>query len=311
MKPMPIEFFAGSFRWANPGTWPWIVWACAAFAVMVLAKLAWICFVRLRTAFWPRAMARIESVSVQPAKSIFGGTSTSKGSHWWRAELVYSFSTDGHSYSGRYHKMLSGEIEGNEFVAGLEGRSASVAYHPGNPSHSLLPGSSLKSMRESLALEGAGKPAAVVLEAPGWLKPWLWPLVGLSAAGAALSLGAHVLVLTGRQPPSAVWFFILNVGMFAVWIPVIALVIKRGAQMGINTSWDQMLKGSPGWMFYMFYGFFAYAMINYGLMVLQAHSGHGTGDSWASDWRGFPGLWMLSYWAALVILYVAASSRKE
>jgi hypothetical protein len=75
--------------------------------------------------------------------------------------------------------------------------------------------------------------------------------------------------------------------------------------MNRRDLWKVVLKGSPAWMRYMVYGFFAYAMGNFLFFMIKAPIGKTEGGQPVAVWRGFSGHWMAFYSAALAILYAA------
>src|SRR6185312_9029809 len=143
--------------------------------------------------------------------------------------------------------------------------------------------------------------------APVWVKPFLWLGVAYSAVGLILSLYVHIGALRGRQVLPEAFFFALHIGIFVVWFPVVFLAkeLSKGVQQK-QDFWRGVLKGAPGWMLYMVYGFGAYAVVNFAIFLLHSPAKH-VGSSGPSlvEWRGFSGHWMVFYSAAMAVLYSA------
>jgi hypothetical protein len=142
---------------------------------------------------------------------------------------------------------------------------------------------------------------------PDWVKPLLWPFIGLAAIGLALSLWVHIGALAGKRVAPEYYFWMLHIGIFAVWFPAVFVSIRRVGNTNRKDYWKVVLKGSPDWMRYMAYGFFGYAFLNFVVFWLQSVNGSEGPNTSPVVWRGFSGHWMLFYSAALAILYSAAA----
>ncbi len=59
-KAFALMLAAAPFRWADPATWPWVVWAWLAMLLFGCAKPLWRWFQRQRTQGWPTVQGRIE-----------------------------------------------------------------------------------------------------------------------------------------------------------------------------------------------------------------------------------------------------------
>jgi hypothetical protein len=81
---------------------------------------------------WPTTMATIESKEVNQVQS-------GKSSHYFVAELAYSYSVRGEFYSGYYKRPFESEIGAWEFADSLTGKSVLIHYKPNNPAISILP----------------------------------------------------------------------------------------------------------------------------------------------------------------------------
>jgi len=302
---------AAPFRWADPRTWPWVVWVWIAVILLGCAKPLWRWFQRQRAQGWPTVQGRIESVEVKKTKPFLISTSPRGGRLLYTAELAYSYTLEGHYYSGYYQREFASEEEGWEFVRDLQGRSTMVSYSPRNASKSLLSEDAVSALLNSRQPAPEGKFQVKVSEVPEWAKPMLWPFIALSAVGLALSLWVHLGALAGRRVAPEAFFWMLHMGIFVVWIPAVLVGMKRVGNTRRKDYWKLVLRGTPEWMRYMVYGFFGYALLNFAIFFFQAPHGGSGANPPPMVWRGFSGHWMLFYSAALATLYAAAASPDD
>jgi hypothetical protein len=129
-----------------------------------------------------------------------------------------------------------------------------------------------------------------------------------SAIGLLVSLWVHIGAVMGRTVSSAFW--VLHIGIFVVWFPAVLVAQRLVGNANRKDFWKVVLKGAPDWMRYMVYVFSAYEFVNFMISMGQASSGGRHTTPSASDWRGFSGLWMVFYSAALAILYSAAKTME-
>jgi len=296
---MRTMFAAAPFRWTDPATWPWMVYVWLAFALAGFAKPAWNWLRRKRAAGWPTADGRIESVDV--SKPSFSFT-TKRG--YYVAELGYSYSVAGNLNLGLYKREFPTEHEADEFVRDLQGKAVVVHYDPEKPSRSTLLEPDIGVVLQNRAPSSAPAFPSAANAVPDWIRPFRWVFVWLSAIGLVVSLWVHIGAIMGRSVSSLFW--ILHVGIFVVWIPTVLVAQRLVGSTSRRDFWKVVLKGSPDWMRYMVYAFFAYAFVNFLLFMRNAPSGSSGANPPASVWRGFSGHWMAGYSAALAVLYSAA-----
>jgi hypothetical protein len=270
------------------------------------AKPLWRWLQRQQGQGWPTVQGRIESVEVKKTKPFLISTSLRGQRLLYRAELAYSYTLEGHYYSGYYRREFATEEEGWEFVRDLQGRSAFISYSPRNPAKSLLSEGAVADLLQAQPPAPQGKFRVPVWEVPGWAKPLLWPSIVLSAIGLVLSLWVHLGAVAGRRVAPEAFFWMLHAGIFVVWIPAVLVSMKRVGSTGRKDYWKLALRGSPEWMRYMVYGFLGYAMVNFAIFFFQAPQGGSGANPPVVVWRGFSGHWMAFYSAALAILYSAA-----
>jgi len=277
-------------------------------------KPLWRWLQRNRAGTWPTVSGQIESVTVSEAKRSFFSSSPRGSSTSYVAELGYSYSTAGNVEAGFYKREFGTEGEASEFVRDLKGKPVVVHYNPNKPSGSTLSDASIESLLQTRAPKPAWElPASSLSDAvPEWLRPFVWVFIGLSAVGFVLSLWVHFGAVAGRRVAPAPFFWILHMGIFVVWFPAVMVAQRQVGNLNRKDFWKVILKGSPDWVRYLVYGFFAYAVINFMYFLTQAPTGRNEGaDPPAIVWRGFSGHWMVFYLSAFAILYAAARQNDD
>jgi hypothetical protein len=98
---------------------------------------------------------------------------------------------------------------------------------------------------------------------------------------------------------------VLHIGIFIVWIPAVLVANRLTKDVPRKDFWKAALRGCPEWMRYMSYGFFGYAFLNFVFFAITAPKGRAASSMSPSEVRGFSGLWMAFYSAALSIVFSA------
>lgn len=183
-----------------------------------------------------------------------------------------------------------------------------VHYNPNKPTNSRLSEPGLEVLLEN-------RDPALAYESedvfPAWSKPFLWIFIGISAVGLALSLLVHLAAVVGYRVAPQAFFWILHVGIFAVWLPAVFVGSRIAGSADRKYQPKLVFKNAPGWMRYMVYGFFVYLFVNFlWFMTKDSHGGSGP-DVPVVVWRGFSGHWMAFYSIALVTLYSAAHAKRN
>lgn len=147
----------------------------------------------------------------------------------------------------------------------------------------------------------------------------------LAAVGLAASVVVHFSTFAGVDPLDlwpAAW--LLHVGIFVVFIPAFGWKKEEGTPH--RGSFAQLYPGAPRWMGALTTAFFVYALVNFGLFVIQVSEGQprqqedgtyvlGRGGAVVRPItkgefhyyqgrvaRGFSGHWMLFYSLSLMML---------
>jgi len=134
----------------------------------------------------------------------------------------------------------------------------------------------------------------------------LYGLTGLAILGFALSLLVHMSAWAGIAPPKVAWG--LHVGIFVVWIPTVFVSQPLTRDFKGREFWPAALRGAPAWTPTALKGLLIYALLNFGLFILQQGKGHRPDEALAA--RGFSGHWLMFYGAAAAVLYSAARLRQ-
>jgi hypothetical protein len=306
-------FLASPFRWADPRTWPWMVYVWLALFAAGWLKPLWRWLQRNRAKNWPTTTGQIESVSVGESKRFFLSLTQRGSSPAYVAELGYSYSVAGNVEAGLYKREFSTEGEAWDFLRDLKGKPVAVQYNPNKPSTSTLWEPSI----ETLLQARAPRPAAEMFSSVSaksispLLGRFLWVFVVLSAVGLVVSLWVHLGAVTGRRVAPEAFFWILHMGIFVVWLPALFVANQHVGNLRRKDFWKVVLQGSPDWMRYMVYGFAGYAILSSVPFWFQAPTGGGGANPPAIIWRGFSGHWMAFYSAALAVLYSAAKEKEN
>jgi hypothetical protein len=149
----------------------------------------------------------------------------------------------------------------------------------------------------------------LVTEPSTWIEKLpLLPFIIFAATGLVLSIVVHVLAFFGMTLPIKDAVFGLHMGIFVIWIPVVAL------NQGRNRN--DVFKQGPKWMQRTLTVVFVYAMASFIYFIATAPSRGERKSSAgkpapASVVRGFSGHWLLFYSAGLAALWNARCARRE
>jgi hypothetical protein len=133
----------------------------------------------------------------------------------------------------------------------------------------------------------------------------LSPFIIFAATGLVLSVFVHVLAFFAVTLPIKDAVFALHVGIFVIWIPVVALNQGRGRNHVFNQG--------PKWMQRALTIVFIYAMASFIYFIATAprdKKSTAGKPAPASVVRGFSGHWILFYSAGLAALWNARVARR-
>lgn len=138
------------------------------------------------------------------------------------------------------------------------------------------------------------------------MKIILYTFMVLAACGLALSIAAHVMALAGVPIPGGGLVWVLQLGIFVVWIPAVLASLKMTRHVNRKDFWKVALAGCPEWMRRSLYVLFGYAILNFILFFATTAGLPGQNrknTSALAEVRGFSGHWMVFYGAAFAVLY--------
>jgi hypothetical protein len=133
----------------------------------------------------------------------------------------------------------------------------------------------------------------------------LFPFIVLAAAGFLLSMCAHLASLFGTPLPGGNAVFGLHIGIFVVWLPAVLVAARTSRFAERKDFWKTALSGCPLWMRRGLYVLFAYAIVNFVLLMAVGMHGDKSAVAPIARVRGFSGHWMVFYAVAFAILYSA------
>jgi hypothetical protein len=172
----------GPIRWTDPTTWPWIIYLWLALLVggWLLSSRRWL--KRRRAAGWPIADGRFESTEVTKPNFSF---TTKRG--YYVAQLGYSYSVAGSTYSGLYKREFPTQPAADDFVRDLKGTAVAVRYSPSKSSRSMMLEPDIEAVLQNRP-PSSDDESVTRTAIPEWLRPFVWVFVWLSAIGLLVSL---------------------------------------------------------------------------------------------------------------------------
>src|SRR5262249_51519617 len=199
------------FHWLNPSTWSWFTWLWLAFFLAGLLRQGWGWVQRKRAQGWPTVQGHIEGVTVRRKEQFPISISRMPRGRApeFIAELSYSYSLEAERYWGFYDREFGSEEEGWEFVRDLKDKAVAVSYDSRDHAKSTLSEEAVNMLLKARppAPEGSSlvEPIANV---PDWVKPILWPFIGLAAIGLVLSLWVYIGALLGKRVAPGNYFWL-------------------------------------------------------------------------------------------------------
>lgn len=246
-----------------------------------MSRLRWL--QRERQKSWPATTGRIDSAKVGTPRRVFGLELPSSRGATHDAILSYSYESGGQKFQGEYRESFASEEEALDFLRDLEGQTISVQYHPNKLNRSVL----LKDTVDGLLRNRPPRADAVDWKEslPGWLQRNLGAFASLAMAGLLLSVGVHIISLSGRQPFG--FLRLLHLGMFVVFLPALLIARKRPGAMRRKDFWKTVTQGAPDGLRYLLYFFLAYAMLNGFLSVWHPPTLRGSNLDPVHEWSLF------------------------
>jgi hypothetical protein len=256
---------------------------------------------------WPVASGVITSaVATTPEKSFFRQNSRSD----FIAEILYSYSVGGETFTGKYVQDVYTESEALEFVRDLDGRSVNVRYQLNAPSKSVLTESEVNGLlaARTPTFTGAAPPPPPPAGVPAWI---LWIPAALALFAFVASAALQIRALLGYPMPADSWFFAMHAGIFVVFIPAVMVTTKRVGNAQRKDLWKVALRGTPDWMRYLLYALLAYTFVTFFSGWLAGFSGARHAEPNSTPWSMFAGNWMVFYYASFCLLYAAIRAENS
>jgi hypothetical protein len=123
----------------------------------------------------------------------------------------------------------------------------------------------------------------------------------LALLGAFASFVVHVASYMGIAKPLGLDPWLLQKGLFFVWLPTSLVVYLQSREYHETGVWKTMMRTCPPWMLTVLFVLFGYALLN----LMSFAFGAATAVGRASALRVFSGHWMLFYYLTFAILYSA------
>jgi len=136
-------------------------------------------------------------------------------------------------------------------------------------------------------------------------------LAVIAAQGFFASLVCHVMGWLHIEPPWGRSTFLLHVGIFVVWFPLVGLA-NRTMRKPRRGNFEHLLAVLPKWARGFTYALFIYTLINFVWFLIAAHRYPKGEVPFALELRGFSGHWMLFYGiATLGFIALARLTRQR
>ena len=136
-------------------------------------------------------------------------------------------------------------------------------------------------------------------------------LAAVAAAGFVASFACHLMGWLGVDPPWGRSLFVLHVGIFVVWIPLVVISNRTMPRPG-RGNWEPLIGELPKWARTAFYTLFIYALLNFGHFIVATRQYPKHGVPFPVELRGFSGHWMMFYGiAALGFIALGRLARKR
>ncbi len=136
-------------------------------------------------------------------------------------------------------------------------------------------------------------------------------LAAVSLAGLLASVGCHLAGWLGADPPWGQALFVLHVGIFPLWFPLVFFA-NRTMPKGARGNLDHLLAELPRWARVAVGVLFLYALVNFAYFMWLVRQFPKKEVPFAVVLRGFSGHWMMFYGvAAAGFVALARLSRKR
>lgn len=123
-------------------------------------------------------------------------------------------------------------------------------------------------------------------------------LSGIAVLGLIASAACHVMGWLHLEPPLGKVVFILHIGIFPLWFPLVILA-NRASAGSKRGNFDFVVSALPKWVGIAAGGLFVYALLNFAYFIYCTAPYPKNKVPFYLELRGFSGHWMMFYgWAA-------------
>jgi hypothetical protein len=136
-------------------------------------------------------------------------------------------------------------------------------------------------------------------------------LAMIAAVGFFASMACHIMGWLQVEPPWGKSVFLLHVGIFVVWFPLVIFANRTMPKPGRNNM-DHLLAELPKWMRVATGILFVYTILNFVYFIYSTSQYPKHGVPFSIELRGFSGHWMMFYGVALAgFIALSRLSRKQ
>jgi hypothetical protein len=136
-------------------------------------------------------------------------------------------------------------------------------------------------------------------------------LAMIATAGFFASVACHLMGWLHIEPPWGKSVFVLHIGLFVLWIPLVFFANRTMPKPG-RGNFQHLLAELPRWVRVATYALFAYALLNFAYFLFSTRQYPKHGVPIFVELRGFSGHWMLFYGvAAAGFVALARLARKR
>src|SRR4051812_45576744 len=116
-------------------------------------------------------------------------------------------------------------------------------------------------------------------------------LATVAAVGFLASVACHIMGWLQMEPPWGKSVFVLHVGIFVLWFPLVLLANRTMPKPG-RGNFEHLLAALPKWVRVPYTGLFIYALINFAYFIFSTRQYPKHGVPFSLELRGFSGHWM-------------------
>ena len=136
-------------------------------------------------------------------------------------------------------------------------------------------------------------------------------LAMIAAVGFFASMACHIMGWLQVEPPWGKSVFLLHVGIFFVWFPLVINANRTMPKPG-RKNMDHLLAELPKWMRVATGILFVYTILNFVYFIYSTSQYPKHGVPFSIELRGFSGHWMMFYGVALAgFIALSRLSRKQ